>query len=75
MTKFCVDQDMLDATIKAYADKGIVVVADDNTQFPNKVVRSPVDQTVEGKLYSSGKFLKSVSFKEPDFTMESCRCF
>lgn len=75
MTKFCIDQDMLDATIKSYADKGIVVVPDDNTQFPNKVVRSPVDQTVEGKLYSAGKFLKSVSFKEPDFKLESCRCF
>ena len=41
MTKFCVDQEMLDATIKAYADKGIVVVPDENTAFPNKVVRSP----------------------------------
>lgn len=74
MTKFCADQEMLDATIKAYADKGIVVAPDDNTVFPNKVVRSPVDQTVDGKLYSKGKFLKSVSFKEPDFTVESVQC-
>lgn len=74
MTKFCKDQEELEASIQAYADMGVEVIEDKGTEFPFKVIRSAKEQEVGGKLYSAGKFLKSVSFKEPCFTTESVRC-
>ena len=74
MTKFCKDESELSASIQAYTDAGIKVVEDTGTDFPFKVIRSAEEQTVNGKLYSAGKFLKSVTFKEPTFTVESVKC-
>ena len=65
MSKFCETQEQLDATIKKYADMGVVVHA--CGQFPKAYVRSSFDQTVGNKTYPKDKFLKGVNFFEPKF--------
>lgn len=71
MSKFCRDQEEVDATVKKYVDLGLEVVVEG--EFPRKRVKSTKQQydNVEGgrapKLYQANKMLKSVAFKEPVF--------
>lgn len=66
MSKFCTNDEELQATIKKYADIGVKVVPEG--EFPYAFVRSTEHQTdINGKIYQANKFLKGVNFKEPVF--------
>lgn len=65
-SKFCHDQENVDATVKKYTDLGVMVYVDG--EFPVKRVKSSIEQVgFDGKTYRANKMLKSVSFKEPVF--------
>lgn len=69
MSKFCRDQEEVDATVKKYVDLGLEVDVDG--EFPRKRVKSTKRQCDNSernpKLYQANKMLKSVAFKEPVF--------
>lgn len=70
MTRACATPEILDATLKKYAALGMEVYTEG--EFPRMVVKSAKQQTdVNGEVYSKGKFLKSVSFKETEFRPRS----
>ena len=65
-SKFCCDQDNVDATVAKYNVLGIDTYVDG--EFPMKRVKSSKEQTdIHGDVYRKGKMLKSISFKEPIF--------
>jgi predicted HAD superfamily Cof-like phosphohydrolase len=65
-SKFCCDQDNVDATVAKYTSLGVDVYVDGD--FPMKRVKSTKEQTdINGNIYRKGKMLKSISFKEPIF--------
>jgi len=62
MTRFCRDEEELQATIKHWHSKGITEVYVES-EFPKKVVKSAKDQPDAPQ----GKFLKSVGYREAIF--------
>lgn len=62
MTRFCRDEEELQATIKHWSEHGITEVYVEG-EFPKKVVKSAKDQPDAPK----GKFLKSIGYSEPVF--------
>lgn len=65
MSKFCADQDVLNATVKKYEDLGMKVRSEGT--FPTICVKSDIDQDVGDTHYPAGKFLKSTTYVEPVF--------
>lgn len=65
MTRFCRDQEELDATVAHWADKGVQHVYTEGV-FPRMCVKVSFDQVSNtGERFPRGKFLKSVGYKEP----------
>ncbi|QJT71398.1 PAS domain-containing protein [Vibrio phage vB_VcorM_GR28A] len=73
MSKFCPNQDIVDQTLEKYYamgfQEGELYV---EGEFPAKCVKVAHDTTIifndEEKFFPQGKFLKSVLFREPDFS-------
>lgn len=73
MSKFCPNQDIVDQTLEKYYAMGFKVgELYVEGEFPAKCIKVACDTTLvidgEDKLFPQGKFLKSVLFREPDFT-------
>lgn len=66
MSKFCRDQAEVDATIAKYAALGVQLTV--HGEFPQKYVRSAIEQELNGETIPAGKFLKGVNYKAPDFS-------
>lgn len=62
MTRFCQNQQQLEATCRRYGDEGIEFTV--HGEFPNVYLKSAHDQ---GDEYPKGKFLKSVGYSQPVF--------
>ena len=65
ISKLCLTQEEVDATLKHYADMGVAVFAP-ATELP-VAVRVTYTHVVGDKEYSKGKILKNVSWQEPHF--------
>lgn len=66
MSKFIPNDDVMEATIKKYADLGVVVVP--GGEYPIKYVVCEYEQVGNGgETYRANKRLKGVLFKEPVF--------
>lgn len=73
MSKLCINDDELEATLKFYRDKGVEVYSKESPLVqesgkPYLVVYSSKEQTVDGKVYRADKFLKNVNWFEPDIS-------
>lgn len=73
MSKLCKDETECNETLKFYTDKGVDVYSKASPLLqengnPFLVVYSSSDQEVQGKVYRAHKFLKCVSWSEPDLT-------
>lgn len=65
-SKFCCDQEEVDATVAKYQALGVEVYVDG--EFPLKRVKSSKEQTGnDGNVYRANKMLKSIYFEEPVF--------
>lgn len=68
MSKFCSDQDVLERTQKKYTDLGVPFAV--HGEFPAKYLKATAScEDKLGNKYASGKFLKSVSYQEPQLTL------
>lgn len=66
ITKYCRTEEELAYTVKKYEGQGIAVRT--GGVFPFAYVQTAKEQEIKGQLVPEGKFLKSVNFKEPDFS-------
>lgn len=66
MSKFCANQEEVDATILKYAAMGVQLTV--HGEFPAKFVRSAIEQKLGDEIIPAGKFLKGINYKGPDFT-------
>lgn len=66
LSKFCKDETDATATIEKYRKIGVEVVL--GGKYPFAYVKSAKDQMIGDDPCPAGKFLKSVSFCEPDFS-------
>lgn len=66
LSKFCKNQEELEATVAKYQAIGVEVAP--GGKFPFAYVKSAKDQMIGDDPCPAGKFLKGVGFKEPDFT-------
>lgn len=66
MSKFCANQEEVDATIAKYAALNVQLTV--HGEFPQKFVRSAIEQELGGETIPAGKFLKGVNYKGPDFS-------
>jgi len=64
MSKLCITDEEVEATLKHYADMNVAVYATDD-ELP-VAVRSTCDHTVGGKFYPKAKILKSIYWQSPD---------
>lgn len=72
-SKFCKDQQVLDATVAKYHKLGVETYVDG--EFPMKRVKSAKEQTGnDGKLYQANKMLKGILFREPLFSELNDNC-
>lgn len=66
-SKFCVDQDMLEATVRKYANIGVEVST--HGEFPFAFVRATADvKASTGEMFIKGKFLKGTGYQDANLT-------
>ncbi len=66
MSKFCANDAEVLATISKYEALGVELTV--HGEFPFKFVKSAKEQQLKGETIPAGKFLKGISYREPDFT-------